>query len=323
MGRARVVTVCLAHRGYSTVEENRRYALKLIDLAFRFKPDIICLPEAFTTFSVTGKSKQELAEPVPGPTTEAVGKKAREGNCYVICPIITKRDGRLWNSAIVVGRDGDIVGVYDKVHPVTSSHDYTEFERGVVPGRDYPVFDLDFGKVGVQICFDICFPEGWSELGRRRAKMVFWPSAYNGGFPLQAYAYVNGYYVVSSVRSDKSRIINPCGRVVAETDRLTNIAYYDVNLDYAIVHYDFNHRIPRSISEKYGDRVRISSYIDDDAFIVEPMDESITVEQLQNEFKFESYRQYIQRHRTAYKYVREGKRPPPQKAAHGNRPIYE
>jgi len=134
---------------------------------------------------------------------------------------------------------------------------------------------------------------------------------------------VNGYYVVSSVRSDRSRIINPCGRIVAETDRLTNIAYYDVNLDYAIVHYDFNHRIPCSISEKYGDRVRISSYIDDDAFIVEPMDESITVEQLQKEFRFESYRQYIQRHRTAYKYVREGKRPPPQKAAHGNRPIYE
>lgn len=102
-----------------------------------------------------------------------------------------------------------------------------------------------------------------------------------------------------------------------------NIAYYDVNLDYVVAHYDFNHRVPSSISEKYGGRVRISSYIDDDAFIVEPMDESITTEQLQKEFKFETYRQYIQRHRMAYMYIREGKPPPPQKAAHGDRPIYE
>ncbi len=322
MRKARVVTVCLASRGYPTVEENRKYALKLIDMALRYKPDIICLPEAFTTFSVRGKSKQELAEPVPGPTTEAIAKKAKEGNCYIICPIITKREGKIWNSAIVIDRSGDIVGIYDKVHPVTSSPDYTVFENGVTPGREIPVFDLDFGRIGIQICFDICFPEGWSELAKKGAKLVFWPSAYNGGFALQAYAYVHHYYVVSSVRSDRSMIIDPCGRILAETDWFVNVIYYDINLDYVVCHYDFNYSIPDEILKKYGDRVRVRSYRDDDLFLVEPMDEKITTEALMHEFGFESLEQYAQRHRVAYKYIHRGLAPPPQKAAHGDRPQY-
>ena len=209
MGRARIATVCFASRSFGTVEENRNYALKLVDYALRFKPDIVCLPEAFTTFDVKGPI-HELAEPVPGPTTKLFSKKAREGGCCIICPLMTRRDGKIWNSAIIIGRDGDIIGIYDKVHPVTKG--------GVTPGKDYPVFDLDFGRVGIQIFFDICFPEGWSELAKRGAKAVFWVSAYDGGFPLQAYACINKYYVISSVRTNKSRIIDPCGRVVAETD---------------------------------------------------------------------------------------------------------
>ena len=324
MGRARIATVCLASRGFGTVEENRKYALKLVDYALRFKPDLICLPEAFTTFSVK-KPKRELAESVPGPTTELFSKKAREGNCYIICPIITKRNGKIWNSAIVIGRDGDIVGIYDKVHPVTSTPDYTEFEGGVTPGKDYPVFDLDFGRIGIQICFDICFPEGWNELAKRGARVVFWVSAYDGGFPLQAYACINKYYVVSSVRTNKSRIIDPCGRIIAETDWFVNVIYHDINLDYVVCHYDFNYSIPDKILKKYGDRVKIKSYANegDDVFIVEPIDESISIEELKKEFGFESFQEYIERHRRAYEYIHRGEQPPPQKAAHGTRPQYK
>jgi len=319
--RARIVTICQAGRFYGSVEENRKHVMKILDLALRQKPDLVCLPEAFTTVTVN-RPIEEIAESVPGPTTEIVAEKAKAAGCYVICPIKTRRDGKVWNSAIIIDREGEILGIYDKIHPVTSSSDYTVFEGGVMPGSEASVFDLDFGRIGIQICFDIGFPESWQELAEKGAKIVFWPSAYNGGFPLQVYAYLHHYYVVSSVRSDKSRIIDPLGRILAETDYHVNVIYRDINPDFVVAHYDFNYSIPDRIMEKYPGRVYVRSYMDDDHFLVEPIDDSLSTEHLQKEFGFESTFQYHDRHRKAYRMILQGKKPPAQKAAHGDRPQY-
>jgi len=296
--------------------------MRLLDLALRQSPDIACLPEAFTTVSAPAQSLDELAETVPGPTIDVASKRAGEHSCYIICPVKTRRNSKLWNSAVIIDRSGDIFGIYDKVQPVTSSCDYTVFEDGITPGSGFPVFDLDFGRVGVQICFDIGFPEGWQRLSEKGAKIVFWPSAYNGGFPLQVYAYLHHYYVVSSVQSEKSRIIDPLGVILAETDRHTNVIYRDINLDFVVSHYDFNYSIPDEIIKVHPARAKITSHIDDAHFLVEPIDDSLTTVQLQKEFGFESSFQYHQRHQEAYLRIRQGKRPVPQKALHGDRPQY-
>lgn len=320
--KARIATICQAGCFHDSVEKNRKYVMRLLDLALRQKPDLVCLPEAFTTVSVTAKSIEEVAETVPGPTTDAVADRAKEHKCYIICPVNTRRGSKAWNSAVVIDRSGDVLGTYDKVHPVTSSRDYTTFENGVTPGIEVPVFDLDFGRVGIQICFDIGFPESWEKLSQRGARMVFWPSAYNGGFPLQVYAYMHHYYVVSSVRTDKSRIIDPCGVILAETDRHVNIIYRDINLDFVVSHYDFNYSIPDKIMQAYPGRVEIRTHVDDGHFLVEPIDDTLTTEQLRNEFGFESTFHYHERHREAYQLILQGKEPLAQKAAHGKRPPY-
>jgi hypothetical protein len=152
--------------------------------------------------------------------------------------------------------------------------------------------------------------------------MVFWPSAYNGGFPLQVYAYLHHYYVVSSVRSDKSMIIDPCGVIIAETDSYVGVIYRDINLDFVVANYDFNNSIPDRIMKAYPGRVDIRSHIDDDHFLVEPIDDALTTEQLQREFGFESTFQYHQRHRDAFQRIHHRKRPLTQKAAHRDRPQY-
>ncbi|MEM3712768.1 MAG: carbon-nitrogen hydrolase family protein [Thermoproteota archaeon] len=319
--KARVATVCQGGSFYSSINENRKHVVKLLDLALANKPDIVCLPEAFTTANVN-RPIEEVAEEVSGPTVEVIGKKARAAKCYIICPILTKREGKIWNSAILMDRNGEIIGIYDKVHPVTSSSDYTIFEGGVSPGKEALVFDLDFGRVGMQICFDIIFPESWRELAEKGAKIVFWPSAYNGGFPLQVHAYIHQYYVVSSVRSDKSRIIDPLGRILAETDQRINVIYRDINTDFIISHYDFNYDIPERIMKTYPGRVEIRSNIDDARFIVEPTDETLKTEHLKKEFGFETLLQYNERHQIAYASMLQDKRPPAQKAAHGDRPQY-
>jgi predicted amidohydrolase len=320
--RARIATICQARQFYSSVERNREHVLNLLDLALLQGPDLVCLPETFTTVTIPCASSFELAETVPGPTTDAVAVRAREHRCYIICPIVTKREGQCWNSAIVIDREGQILGIYDKVQPVTSSSDYTVFESGITPGSELPVFDLDFGRVGIQICFDAGFPESWAGLAQQGVRMVFWPSAYNGGFPLQVYAYLHHFYVVSSVRTTKSRIIDPCGVILAETDDLVNVIYRDINLDYAVCHYDFNHGIPDRVMAAYPGRVEIRSHRDDAHFLIEPLDDELTVAQLQEELGFEPTSQYHQRHREAYRLIREGQPSSPQKAAHGDRPPY-
>ncbi len=320
MTRVRIATVCQNGQFFPTVEQNRDHVLRLLNLALAQKPDLVCLPETCTTVSM--KDTEDVAEPVPGPTTDLIAKRARKHNSYVICPIKTRRAGRLWNSAIIIGRQGDIVGIYNKAHPVTTTADYTAMEDGITPGGEPPVFDLDFGRVGIQICFDAGFPESWQTLADKGARLIFWPSAYNGGFPLQVYAYVHHVYVVSAVETSSSRIIDPLGHILAATDPHVNVITRDINLDFCVCHYDFNYSIPDQIMAKYGDRVTLRSDHDSGHFLIEPNDDALTITQLQQEFGFEGTFQYHQRHREAYALLREGKTPPPQTALHGNRPEY-
>jgi predicted amidohydrolase len=294
----------------------------LLDLALSVQPDLVCLPETFTTAG-TGGDAPELAEPVPGPTTDACARRAKEHRSYVVCPIRTNRDGTQRNSAVVIGRDGSAVGIYDKSQPVTTTKDYTTMENGVVPGPDRPpVFDLDFGRIGVQICFDAGFPEGWQALADQGARLVLWPSAYNGGFPLRAYAYLHHYFVVSSVRQDRSRIIDPLGAELTQTDQRLNMVYRDMSLDFGVSHWDFNYSVPDAILKRYGTRVRISSDRDSAHFMVEAMDAAVSLEALKEEFHFETTQEYHDRHRRAYGALRAGQAAPSQNALHADRPQY-
>lgn len=320
---ARIVTTCQNGVGHREVEGNRQYFLRLLDTAKALRPDLVCLPEAFTGVGIPkGEAADVVAETVPGRTTELFGAKAKELGCYIICPFRTKREGRQYNSAVILDRRGEVVGIYDKAQPVTTSNDYTVFEGGLLPGGPPPVFDLDFGRIGIQICFDAGFPESWQALADQGAQLIFWPSAYHGGLTHQAYARLHTIPIVTSVRSQESRCIDALGRVVACTDQLKNLTLWTYNTDYVVCHNDFNWPIQERIVAAYGDRVRISSYRDDGHFIIEPLVDGLTCADLQAEFGFESSAQYHQRHRDAYAALHAGRAPSPQQAAHGDRAQY-
>lgn len=319
--RARIATVCQALHFYPTVEENRSSVLETLELAMAFKPDLVCLPENFTTVSHPGSAAAK-AQLLSGETIEKVSAAARKHGAYVICPLLIDRDGEISNSAVIIDRRGEIAGIYAKRRPVTSSIDYTVMEHGVAPGENDGVFDLDFGRIGIRICFDVGFPEDWELLARQGARAVFWPSAYDGGPRINAYANICQYYVITSVRTHRSRIIDPMGTTVAATDSLVNVAVRDINLDYAVCHYDFNNGVPDRILSDYAGRVSIASDPDSVAFLVEPSDPSVTIAQLQRQYGFEGASLYHDRHRTAYAAVERGDRPPAQRAGHGERPMW-
>ncbi|MGH6932183.1 MAG: carbon-nitrogen hydrolase family protein [Dongiaceae bacterium] len=126
-----------------------------IDRAAEKRADIVLFPELVLSAGYSlGDKFYDVAESVPGPSTEALGHKAREHKLYVVAGI-AERDatGTVYNSAVIVGRDGKLAGSYRKTHifPPTESF--------FAVGTDLSVFDLDFGRVAVPICYDLEYPE--------------------------------------------------------------------------------------------------------------------------------------------------------------------
>jgi len=121
------------------------------------------------------------AETVPGPTTERFAALARELRMVMVLPVYEQEQpGVLYNTAAVIDADGTYLGKYRKTHIPHVNGFWEKFYFR--PGNlGYPVFDTAVGRVGVYICYDRHFPEGWRALGLNGAEIVFNPSATSRG----------------------------------------------------------------------------------------------------------------------------------------------
>ena len=126
------------------------------------------------------------AEPVPdGPTVRRMQELARETGMVIVVPVFeVEQSGFYYNTAAVIDADGTFLGKYRKHHipQVKGFWEKYYFKPGNV---GWPVFDTAVGKVGVYICYDRHFPEGWRQLGLNGAQLVYNPSATSRG--LSAY----------------------------------------------------------------------------------------------------------------------------------------
>jgi predicted amidohydrolase len=200
---------------------------RLIDRAAAEKPDLVLLTETFTD-NGSHLSVTESAQPIPGPTTEVLSAKARQHHTWVSMSLLERAGDDVFNTAVLVDREGRIAGKYRKVHLPLE-----EAERGVTPGREYAVFDTDFGKVGMLVCWDHWFTESVRLLRLKGAELVLLPVA--GDVPLhwdvisRARAIDNGLYIASSIGGGNlpSRIVAPTGEVLAETSDGLAVATVD------------------------------------------------------------------------------------------------
>jgi N-carbamoylputrescine amidase len=145
---------------------------------------IICFQELFygPYFGIIEDAKYyDYAEPADGPTVQRFAKLAKELKLVMILPIYEEdMPGVYYNTAVVVDADGTVLGKYRKHHIPNLDRFWEKFYFR--PGNlGYPVFDTAVGKVGVYICYDRHFPEGWRELGLGGAEIVFNPSATKPG----------------------------------------------------------------------------------------------------------------------------------------------
>ena len=149
----------------------------------------------------------EYVEPVPGPTVERFQKLAKELNLVIVLPIYeVANEGEYYNTAAVIDADGSLLGTYRKHHIPNLPQFWEKFYFR--PGNSgYPVFDTKVGRVGVYICYDRHFPEGWRELGLNNAQIVFNPSATKPGLSNRlweieqpAAAAANQYFIAANNR---------------------------------------------------------------------------------------------------------------------------
>lgn len=278
----------------STVKEkvthNRKAALVMIEKAAIDKPDVVCLPETFPALGLGFKDWFESAETVPGPTTEAVAELAKKHEMYVICPIVERAGKRTYNSAVLINRAGEVVGAYHKIHPTIS-----ELEVGITPGTDPAVLMTDFGPVGFAICFDLNFRDVGEGLKAKGAKLVFFPSMYEGGLQLSAWALDLSFYMISSITGIGSVIVDPLGRVLAKSSHYMPILSEVINPHFEVMHCDYNNKKWDAVKGKYGKGVEIDVAEPEDVFALYTNLDDVPVDDIIKEFELERRAEYYSR----------------------------
>ncbi|HEV3165968.1 MAG TPA: carbon-nitrogen hydrolase family protein [Isosphaeraceae bacterium] len=228
------------------------------------RPDLICLPEVFNSRYAPRPATRDAAEPIDGPTISTLARFARDKRCYIVAPITLDREGKLFNTAVLLDRQGNVAGTYDKLHPTEP-----EMKGGITPGRKAPVFETDFGKLGIQICFDIDWPDGWQALKQGGAELVVWPAAYPGGFPLNAFAWTHRYAIATAPWTEPAVLIDIDGHTLARSGTWEPWITTGFCLDRMLFHYDNNQKKARAIEKAYGRDVTVRWNHDANAFVLE------------------------------------------------------
>jgi predicted amidohydrolase len=263
--------------------------------------DLAILPET----AVTGETSNDVmadAVPLAGPLQDVFSRKAREHHCYIVVPtyLLEDRHQKLCsNAAILVGRRGEIVGIYRKLHlAVHTGSD--SLEGGTTPGKEAPVFACDFGTLGIQICFDIEYDYGWSELARKGAELVAWPTQSPQTVRPALRAVENRYFIVSSTWRNNASFFEPTGKIVAQIKEPSQILVEQLDLSYAILPWSPQLHKREALREKYGDKAGFRYHEDEDRGIFWSNDPSLTIADMVRSLGLAESHAELQRIRSLY-----------------------
>jgi beta-ureidopropionase len=284
-----------------TIEKRMKDILERMESVYAFEPDIICLPEMVNLSWVEEAEKSKTLSDVAedeishGPITSMLAEVAGKQNCYIICPIVTKKDGKFYNSSILLNRDGKTEGVFHKVHPTATEITPNDYFKGggVTPGPLKPgVFKTDFGTIGLQICFDAEWTESWHSLKEDGAEIVCFPS--QGPFlnTLRNHAWLNHYYIVSAT-GENAQIIDITGDVIALDGEFARWVCAPVNLEKEFIHI-WPHTLKfKDIQKKYGRKIRFQIYHPENWATLESLDPDVKVKDVLKEYEIPTYDEQI------------------------------
>lgn len=260
--------------------------------ASRMGADLVAFPEAYPQIAVGDIFHR--AEPVDAGTLPRIQEIARKLKLHVVWPRIEYDPARggLCNTAILIGRDGEVIGRYDKMFPTIG-----EIESGCVPGANAPSFETDFGRVSMLICFDLNFSEVRDALARGKPDVVVFSSMYRGGRQLQALAFDLGAFLVASIDAELGVILDRCGRLIKESTYET-LAVAPINTNSIAMHMNENQDKMDTMLAKYGPSLSFD-YHTREAYMVVSSTREQDISELVSEFKLEPFQDYFTRARAA------------------------
>ena len=229
--------------------------MDFLDIAGRRGSELVVLPEVWTGLGYSSaKAFSEIAEPIPGPTSDLLAAKAREHGMYIVGSMYEQSGNLFYNSSPLIDPDGRIVGKYWKTH-LFDAPDRTDIRGGiresdkVAAGAELPVFDTAPARVGVSVCSDLRFPEVYRELALKGAEVIVCASAFlsprfdHWEFFLRARATENQAWVVASGQYGvepksgiafvgRSMIVDPWGTVVATASDEEGVVTAEIDLGF-------------------------------------------------------------------------------------------
>ena len=258
------------------------------------QPDLIVVPEACDRFPAHSPEERLAYYRTRGTQVrDFFADTAREHHCYIAYSAAHKMPDGTWrNSTQIIGRDGQVVGIYNKNYPViTETTGY-----GILAGREAPVFDCDFGRVGCAICFDLNFDELRLRYVHSRPDLILFSSMYHGGLMQCYWAYSCRAHLVTAVAGPPpSAIISPVGHILASSTNYFDFVTATVNLDCQVVHLDCNWEKLAAMKKKYGPGVSIfdPGYLG--AVLIASETDQVTSDDLIVEFGIELLDDYMAR----------------------------
>lgn len=223
--------------------------------------DLVVLPENAVTIGRAQKAS-ERALPFAGPVEKTFADLARKYRTYIVVTLDLVEETTpptYTNAAVLLDRQGKVAGIYRKVHPVAGLGQ-AELEGGITPGREFPVFNCDFGKLGIQICYDMVYDDGWAALEKKGAELVVWPSASPATAQPASRARQHRYYVVSSTYRHNASIFEPTGMTAAQIRQPERTLVQELDLSYVLLPWSGRLRNGQAFHDRYGDRAGYRYY---------------------------------------------------------------
>jgi 5-aminopentanamidase len=239
------VAVAQIEPALGQTERNLEVCLARLEEAAGLGAELLVLPECAIPGYVYESADEALpfAEEIPGPSTEALAAACARLGTHVVCGLLETDGTDLFNAAVLVGPDG-LVGAYRKTHLP-----FLGVDRFTRAGDDLPVFDTPLGRIAIEICYDLRFPELTRALALAGADLVAlptnWPLAarVNAELLCPARAYENRIYLLVANRvgvertaefCGRSQIVDPAGVRLAEAEATgERLLLADVDVEFA------------------------------------------------------------------------------------------
>jgi predicted amidohydrolase len=277
---------------YPGLEDRLRALTELIDRMaeeaggqYGAGPDLAVLPEVAVNGGLEGPAA-EVSFPLEGAVLDLMGAAARKHHTYVVVPMYLAEGEACYNAGVLLDRTGQVAGIYRKVHVVQSLFDGT-LEGGCALGTSFPVFECDFGRVGIQICFDIFFDDGWEVLARRGAQLVAWTSQAPHTVEPRGRALRHGYHIISSTWRNNASVFDPVGQIIAQTTESPGITVVQLDVNSVVIPWQPGLDNGAAFTRRYGEGVGYRYTESEDRGLFWSNDPAVPIRQMIHELGLE------------------------------------